>query len=133
MIEIEAMFPVMVISNLDSVKQFYETVFGFNAVFYDPGFYLHLVSPDSGVQLGFLVENHATQPEFLHPIMSPDGYVISLEVTDASQAYSEAMKMNLNIVMELKEEVWGQIHFMLLDPAGFRIDVVQHIEASSNP
>jgi uncharacterized glyoxalase superfamily protein PhnB len=40
--------------------------------------------------------------------------------------------MNLNITMQLKEESWGQIHFMLQDPAGIRIDVVQHLEAAGN-
>ena len=132
MIEIDAMFPVMVTTNLEAVKAFYESVFGFNAVFFEADFYLHLVSPNSGVQLGFLVPGHATQPEFLQPLMSIDGYVISLEVKDAAQAYAEAQKMDLTIAMELKEEVWGQIHFMLQDPAGFRIDVVQHLEASGN-
>ncbi|GLR69342.1 VOC family protein [Agaribacter marinus] len=132
MIEIEAMFPVMVTTDLESVKQFYESVFGFNAVFFDPNFYLHLVSPSTGAQLGFLMPNHATQPEFLHAMMSKDGYVISLEVRDAEQAYAEAQRMSLDVVMTLKQEVWGQIHFMLQDPAGFRVDVVQHIEANTN-
>lgn len=132
MIEIDAMFPVMVTKNLEAVKAFYEFVFGFNAVFFDAGFYLHLVQPSSGVQLGFLVPEHATQPEFLRPLMSLDGYVISLEVKNAAQAYAEAKKMDLIIAMELKEEVWGQVHFMLQDPGGFRIDVVQHLEASGN-
>ncbi|MCE0556993.1 VOC family protein [Motilimonas sp. E26] len=132
MIEIEAMFPVMVTTNLEAVKTFYESVFGFNAVFFDADFYLHLVSPSSGVQLGFLRPEHATQPEFLRPLMSPEGYVISLEVKDAAQAYAEAQKMDLTIAMALKEEAWGQVHFMLQDPSGFRIDVVQHLEASGN-
>ncbi len=132
MIEIDAMFPVMVTAELDAVKTFYESVFGFNAVFYDADFYLHLVSPNTGAQLGFLVPEHTSQPDFLRPLMSPNGYVISLEVKDAAAAYAEAKRMELTIAMELKEEVWGQIHFMLQDPAGFRVDVVQHVELSSN-
>ncbi|MEW6995397.1 VOC family protein [Colwelliaceae bacterium MEBiC 14330] len=132
MIEIDGMFPVMVTPKLDAVKAFYESVFGFNAVFYDDSFYLHLVSPNSAIQLGFLLPEHASQPDFLRPLMSPDGYVISLEVKDATRAYAEAQKMDLTIAMEFKEEVWGQVHFMLEDPAGFRIDVVQHLEVSGN-
>lgn len=129
MIDIQAMFPVMVASNLAEIKQFYTSVFGFNAVFYDAEFYLHLVS-NSGVQLGFLLPEHPTQPQFLQTLMSPDGYVISLEVADAAKAYEEAMSMKLSIAMELKEEDWGQIHFMLEDPAGFKIDIVEHLEAA---
>ena len=132
MIEIDAMFPVMVAANLKEVKAFYESVFGFNTVFYDANFYLHLVSPNSGVQLGFLMPEHISQPDFLRPLMSPEGFVISLEVKDAVHAYNEAKKMDLTMAMALKEEVWGQLHFMLEDPAGFRIDVVQHLEVSGN-
>ncbi len=129
MIDIQAMFPVMVASKLEEVKQFYTSAFGFNAVFYDANFYLHLVS-NSGVQLGFLLPGHPYQPEFLQPLMSADGYVISLEVADAAKAYTEAQNMELPIVMELKEETWGQIHFMVEDPAGFKIDIVEHLEAA---
>jgi catechol 2,3-dioxygenase-like lactoylglutathione lyase family enzyme len=129
MIDIQAMFPVMVASNLAEIKQFYTSVFGFNAVFYDAEFYLHLVS-NSGVQLGFLLPEHPTQPQFLQPLMSSDGYVISLEVADAAKAFEEAVSMKLSIAMELKEEDWGQIHFMLEDPAGFKIDIVEHLEAA---
>lgn len=44
MIEIQAMFPVMVTQNLAAVKQFYETVFGFNAVFYSQLLFTSIVT-----------------------------------------------------------------------------------------
>ncbi len=132
MIEIDAIFPVMVSPNLEAVKHFYETVFGFNTVFYDASFYLHLVSPNTGAQLGFLVPNHISQPEFLDSIMSTKGYVISFEVKDAAVAYEQAKDLKLNIAMEIKQEAWGQVHFMLQDPSGFHIDVVQHLDVSGN-
>jgi uncharacterized glyoxalase superfamily protein PhnB len=128
MIEIDAMFPVMVTNELDAVKQFYEAVFGFPTVFYDSDFYLHLISSNKSIQLGFMLPNLESQPDFLHPIMSSQGYVISLEVKDAVLAYSEAKKMNLNFIMALKQEEWGQIHFIIQDPAGFSVDVVQHLK-----
>jgi len=132
MIEIDAMFPVMVAGNLEAVKQYYEAVFGFKTVFYDANFYLHIISANNNIQLGFLVPNLASQPEFLHLIMATDGFVISFEVKDAALAYSEAQKMDLNFALPLKQEEWGQIHFMVEDPAGLRIDVVQHLEPIIN-
>ncbi|MBT1063174.1 VOC family protein [Bowmanella sp. Y26] len=127
MIDIHAMFPVMVTSDLASIQGFYQQVFGFEAVFFDPNFYLHLLHPTSGIQLGFMQPQLANQPSFLHPLMQPQGYVISLEVKDAAAAYEQALQMKLNIAMALKEEPWGQIHFMLTDPGGFKVDVVQHL------
>lgn len=126
MIEFSAMFPVMVVDNLAEMKAFYETVFGFNSVYYQEGFYLHLTSVETGVQLGFLVPEHASQPQFLHRLMDPEGYVISLEVADATQAFSQAQELDLKVSMPIKEEVWGQIHFMVQDPSGINIDIVQH-------
>ena len=130
MIEIQAMFPVMVAENLEEIKHFYTTIFGFEAVFFDASFYLHLVSPSTGVQLGFLMPNHPSQPEFLHPLMSNSGHVISFEVANATSAYADAQQLNLSISMPLKEEDWGQIHFMVKDPAGFNLDIVEHIDVS---
>ena len=126
MIEFSAMFPVMVTDNLEQVKTFYETFFGFKSVYYQQDFYLHLVSMETGVQLGFLVPDHPSQPEFLHRLMDPNGYVISLEVKDAAHAYQQAQELEVTVAMPLKEEVWGQVHFMLQDPAGIKIDIVQH-------
>lgn len=127
MIEIQAMFPVMVAENLEELKKFYEIYFGFTSVFYDPNFYLHLVNQQNGIQLGFLLPSMANQPDFLHPLMVPDGYVISFEVQKAAEAYLQAQELKLDIAMPLKEEVWGQVHFMVSDPAGFKIDIVEHI------
>lgn len=130
MIEFQAMFPVMVANDLEALKQFYEDVFGFNAVYFEPNFYLHLVSPNTGAQLGFLVPNHESQPPFLHSRMVTDGYVISLEVVDAKTAYQQAKDLTLEVVMPLKDEAWGQRHFIIQDPAGFYVDIVEHYEVA---
>ena len=125
MIAVDVMYPVMVANNLAALKEFYETVFGFKAVFYDANFYLHLMSENNAIQLGFLVANHSSQPEFLQALMVNDSFVISLEVKDAALAFAEAQKMNLTMAMDLTVEPWGQIHFMVEDPAGFRVDIIQ--------
>ena len=130
MIEFNAMFPVMVVEDLEVMKNFYQQVFGFAVVFYEPGFYLHLLSVDTGVQLGFLLPEHASQPDFLQKNMHKDGFVISLEVKDAAQAYAQAKALDLPFLLDLKTEIWGQKHFIVQDPMGFGIDLVQQIEAS---
>ncbi|GGD74526.1 VOC family protein [Lacimicrobium alkaliphilum] len=132
MIDIQATFPVMVAKNLDKLEQFYTGVFGFEAVFFEPGFYLHLVASGTGSQLGFMCANHESQPAFLHPEMCADGYVISFEVSDATKAYAEAKKLELPVVMAIKDEAWGQRHFILEDPAGFKVDIVEHLQSPTN-
>jgi len=69
--------------------------------------------------------NLSNQPEFLHPVAKADGMVISFEVDNAATAYDQAKKAGLDIVYELKEETWKQTHFMVRDPAGLVIDIVE--------
>ena len=131
MIAITAMFPVLVTPNLDILKDWYGTHFGMRSVFHDPAFYLHLMHPASGVQLGFLVPDHPSQPGCLRDSMSPLGHVISFEVDDAETAFEYTRTARLETVLDLREEPWGQRHFIVRDPAGFHVDVVQHLEAAS--
>ena len=88
------------------------------------------MATESGVQVGFLEPNHPSQPEFLHPPSKGVGSLFSLEVEDASAAYEEALNLGLEIALELKSEDWGQRHFMLRDPHGLIVDIVQATEPS---
>jgi len=125
MININSAFPLYVIDNLEAQKTFYMKNFGFEAVFFDPEFYLHLVNPSNGIELGFMVANLPDQPEFLHTTADTSGMVISFEVTNAAAAFEQAKKDKLDITFELKVETWKQTHFMVRDPAGLVIDIVE--------
>ena len=128
MIELSTMFPVLVTQDLTALKDYYQTNFGFESQFFDANFYLHLIHPNSGIQLGFMAPAHASQPEFLHPLASTQGMVISFEVPNAKAAYDALVTAGLDVVFEYKVEEFGLSHFMVKDPAGFVIDVVEHHE-----
>ena len=128
MIELSAMFPVLVASDLDALKDFYQQHFGFQAVFFDDSFYLHLLHADSGAQLGFMVPDHPSQPDFLHALASTQGMVISLDVPKAEIAFQAAVQSGLDVVFDYKVEDFGLTHFMVKDPAGFIVDIVEHHE-----
>ena len=126
MIEMISLFHVLVADNLQELKEFYEIHFGFQAVYYEADFYVHLLHPATGSQLGFLVPDHPTQPEFLHSVASSQGMVISFEVRDAATALETARQAGLDIVFDLTVEEFGQTHFMVKDPAGFIVDIVEN-------
>ncbi len=125
MIQFNSAFPLYVTQDIQAQKSFYCEKFGFEAVFFDPEFYLHLINPANGVELGFMLPNLSMQPDFLHSNAQTDGMVISFEVDSAAVAYEQAKNEELDIVFELKEEPWKQIHFMVRDPAGLVIDIVE--------
>ena len=128
MIKISTLFPVFVVQDLPALQTWYQRHFGFETVFFESGFYLHLVNTESGVQLGFLVPDHASQPPFLQGLATPAGMVVSFEVDDARAAYATAQQESLDIAMDYREETWGQRHFILRDPQGLLIDIVQHTQ-----
>ena len=125
MIKINSAFPLYVTKDVEVQKAFYTKAFGFEAVFFDPQFYLHLVNPANGIEMGFMLAGLESQPGFLQPTAQADGMVISFEVANATAAYAQAKKDGLDIVFELKEEPWKQTHFMVRDPAGLIIDIVE--------
>jgi len=125
MIKLNSAFPLYVVKDLAAQKAFYGEAFGFEAVFFDPDFYVHLVNPANGIEIGFMLEGLSTQPDFLQTTAAAEGMVISFEVDKAEAAYKQARNDGLDIIFELKEEPWNQIHFMLRDPAGLVIDIVE--------
>ena len=127
MINPKSSFPVFVVANPAKAVEFYKEL-GFVEVF-NSGWYAHLAT-DSGVQVGFLEPNHPTQPDFLHSPFSGVGSLLSLEVENAEESYSEAKRLNLEIALELKTEEWGQRHFILRDPHGLLVDILEATEPS---
>ena len=126
MINPTSSFSVLIVNNLDNAKSFYVNTFGFNVAFQNE-WYLHLVS-ESGIQIAFMLPNQPTQPEIFRIKTNGKGFIFSLEVDDADQAYSQAINNSLDIVLDLRSEEWGQRHFALQDPNGVYVDVVQATE-----
>ena len=104
---------------------FYTEHFDF-AVAFENEWYLHLVS-GSGIQIGFMLPDQPTQPDFFHPAYAGRGVIFSLEVNDVDAAYAQAREASLNIVLDLRSEDWGQRHFCVEDPNGLHLDIVQTI------
>ncbi|MGK0189483.1 MAG: putative glyoxalase superfamily protein PhnB [Verrucomicrobiales bacterium] len=66
--------------------------------------------------------------EFVSSSYSGGGSLFSLEVDDAAAAYEDAIKLGLEIALELRSEEWAPQHFMLRDPHGLTVDIVQSTE-----
>jgi len=125
MIHANSSFPVFIVSSLGNAKEFYTGYFGFEIAF-ENDWYLHLVS-ESGVQIGFMLPSQPSQPEIFHNSFSGEGVIFSIEVDDVDDAYAQVQRQNLNVVLSLRSEDWGQRHFNVEDPNGVYLDVVQEI------
>lgn len=126
MINPSSSFPVYTVESILKAKDFYEKYFGFSTAF-ENEWYIHLVSA-SGIQIGFLLPDQPTQPDIFHKAYNGTGSIFSLEVDDVKSAYAEALGESLNIVLELRLEDWGQHHFVIEDPNGIHLDLVESFE-----
>ena len=119
------LYPITITNKLSETKEFYVSFFNFEVVF-EADWYIHL-RHESGVELAVMLPNLENQPEFLHNSYSGNGIVYSLEIDDAKAEYNRLKELGATFVLGLKDEEWGQRHFMMKDPSGMYIDVVQQL------
>ena len=120
----KAVYPVTITTRLNECRKFYQEVFGFSIVF-EAGWYVQLLHEASGVEIGLMKPNLNNQPEILHGAYEGKGVIYTIEVEDAEKEFERIKGSNTDIFHPLVTEEWGQTHFMLTDPAGVVIDVVQ--------
>ena len=75
-----------------------------------------------------MVPNADNQPKALHPGFTGQGIVLSVEVEDAASEWERLKDKGLKVIVDLRDEEWGQRHFILEDPAGVYVDVVQQMQ-----
>lgn len=119
-------YPVLMVDDVDPVSRFYIDHFGFQALFV-ADWYVHLQSvSDEAVNLAILNKDHPTVPECGRGTLA-QGMLLNFEVPDVDAVYADFQKSGLPVLVALRDEAFGQRHFITQDPAGVMIDVVTPI------
>lgn len=121
----KSIFTVHVVKNLSSARRFYSEHFGMSVVF-ETSWYVHLHGPNPSIQLAFIVLGHESLPERYRNSRAT-GVAVSIEVDDAHAQARRCNEAGLELVYPLTDEPWGQRHFMLEDPNGLVVDVIEPI------
>ena len=123
-----SLFPDICTEHVQACVDFYVTFLGFQPVF-QASWYAQLAAPNNpAAQIAFVQQGHDSVPAG-HGL-APRGVLVTVEVDDVDALHARARELGLEIVYELRSEVWGQRHFMVLDPNGLLVDVVQLIPAT---
>lgn len=118
-------YPVIMTDNVAETSVFYETHFRFKPAF-ESDWYVHLQSEeDSAVNLAILDRTHKTIPKAGRSAVS--GLLLNFEVEDVDAEYQKAVASRLPILLDLKDEAFGQRHFITQDPNGVLIDIIRPI------
>lgn len=120
-----SLFPDICSASPAVSRDFYVSLFGFRVAF-EIDWYVQLQSPeDPNLQLAFVQRGHDSVPAgFGGP---PHGVLVTIETKDVDALHERARELGCEIVYALRDEAWGQRHFMTKDPDGLLVDVVQLI------
>ncbi|MER8595607.1 VOC family protein [Mesorhizobium sp. M1182] len=121
-------YPVLMTSDVAGTAAFYVAHFGFKPLF-EAYWYVHLRSAeDRRVNLGIVQGDHETIPEEGRGRTS--GLLINFEVRDPDAICERITAAGLPILRTLRDEPFGQRHFITRDPNGVLIDVIRPIPPS---
>lgn len=118
-----------ILSNLcsDDLKKsaaFYTSLFDFT-VNYDSDWFVHLVSKESGLELGIILRDHQIVPEALPKSsgQSHSGIYLTFVVEDSEVIYQQAVTMGYDILEKPTDTFYGQKRLLLLAPEGTICDI----------
>ena len=118
-------YPVLLVDDVEATAAFYQTHFNFRSLF-TSDWYVHLQQLDStNINLAFVSRTHETVPE--ENRLPAAGMLISFEVDDPDAIYARLQAAGVKILRTLRDEDFGQRHFIAADPNGVMIDVIKPI------
>lgn len=121
-------YPVIMTDRVEETAAFYRENFRFEPTF-DSDWYVHLQSTeDEAVNIAVLKGDHQTIPQSGRGQVS--GLIINFEVEDVDAVFGRISEAGLPILLPLRDEDFGQRHFITQDPNGVLIDIIKPIPPS---
>lgn len=124
---VTSFYPVIMVDDVAASVRFYREALGFETTF-EADWYVSLRF--EGGELAVLDRTHETIPEgFRTPVA---GLLLNVEVDDAAAEHLRLVGgLGLIERLPLRDEAFGQRHFIVEAPGGVLIDVIEPIEPSA--
>lgn len=107
-------------------KDFYTGLFGAEVVYEGEGGWIVLLRLGES-ELGFMRPGLASQAPIFRPAFGGQGVWLALEVADAEAEQRRLAALGVPIEASLRDEPWGDRHFVVRDPSGIGVDIVQRL------
>lgn len=122
---VTSVYPVLMSTDVAAASNFYQRVLGFEVTFSADWY----VSMRTGVfELGLVDATHPTIPEGHRRPAA--GLLVNIEVDDVDVLYRRLTdEHGLRPVLQLRDEDFGQRHFIVEGPDGVLLDCIQPIPA----
>lgn len=128
--KITSYYPVVMTAEVAATAAFYRTHLGFKPLF-TTDWYVHLQREDDpAINLAVVDASHTTIPAQARG-RTAAGLILNFEVEDPDAVYRRFQAAGLPILLTLRDEDFGQRHFITSDPNGVLIDVIKPIPPSA--
>jgi catechol 2,3-dioxygenase-like lactoylglutathione lyase family enzyme len=126
----DSFYPVVLTDDVERSSAFFTEQLGFQTTFASD-WYISLVhGTQPAYQLAFVLRTHPSVPP---PLRAQSSQVLlTFEVPDAAWEFKRLQAAGLQIVEPLRDEPWGQRHFIGATQDGIMIDVVEIIPATAD-
>lgn len=118
----------IVTDKVRSSRDFYTRLFGAEVVYAGEGDWFVLLRIGDS-ELAFMQPALPSQAEIFRPAFTGQGVWIAVDVADAASEYRRLEALGGPIEVGLRDEPWGDRHFVVRDPNGIGVDVVQRLHA----
>jgi catechol 2,3-dioxygenase-like lactoylglutathione lyase family enzyme len=125
-----AIYPTILSDRVTATKDFYVSLLRLRTDF-DSDWAVYLSAPwNDALKLAIVDRGHDSVPAPFQ--LAAAGVLISVEVDDVDQAWARAAALGAPVRQELRDEPFGQRHFMVSDPNGLLVDVITPIPFSDD-
>jgi catechol 2,3-dioxygenase-like lactoylglutathione lyase family enzyme len=108
-------------------RDFYAALFDLEVSVELDDWYLQLMPPSNRMlNLGFIKPEHELFAGRTGAV-GADGLVLTIHVDDVDEAYERAQRLGAEIALEIRDEEYGQRHFVVVDPNGVLLNVMSAI------
>ncbi len=127
--KVESFYPVIATREVAKTADFYRRHFNFEPTF-EADFYVSLrLASEPPFELAILDCAHPSVPRgYGKPAQ---GLLLNFEVDDVDGEYRRLAEAGLPMDLTLRDEAWGQRHFITHDPNGVLIDVIRNTPPSA--
>ena len=122
-------YPVICTTDVAESARFYTNYFQFEVTFESDWYVSLKTKGQSPFELAILNYDHPTMPEhFRKPLTG--GLILNFEVENVDEEHARLKSAGLPIILDLKDEDFGQRHFITKDPNGVLLDIIKEIPPS---
>lgn len=120
-------YPLFTVSHLQDSREFFIRHFGMQVVF-EASWVVMLSHTNAGsISVGLMSSDHPSSPPGPEAF-DGRGLILTLQVDDARALHASLAAAGVSIAHSLADAPWGQRRFVVTDPSGIFVDVVEQIE-----